>query len=275
MNYQNLLHIDNVVAPDNKGIVYLYSFDNGKQYVGQTRISVKKRYVQHFSNNDLLANIMKKHRHAVSVLEIVDIDKLDEAEIFWIKTLNTVWPFGYNFTYGGEHTVFSEATLDKLSEQKTGDKNPQFGKRGKYSSVSKPVYQYSKDGKFINEYESMSLAQEATGISFKSISVCCMGKTDKNGYVTKTAGGFMWKYADGDKSDIEPVKYNYSKDTSHMTNRTSKAVIATNVHTGEEVRFNSACEAQRKIGVSQANISSCLKGTRKMAGDYTWRLADD
>ena len=263
--------MDELVAEPGKGIIYMYTFDNGKQYIGQTRTSVKKRYGQHLSNNDLLSNVMKKHNHSVSILEITDLDKLDLAEETWIRNVNTVWPKGYNFTYGGEHTIFSESTIEKLSAQKMGEKNPQFGKCGKYNSISKPVYQYSKEGKFIKEYESMNLAQESTGISLKSISACCIGKPNKNGRILKSAGGYMWRYADGDTSDIEPISYNYSKDVEHMVSKRRKPITATHILTGEEIEYESACEAQRQTGISQANITACLKGTRKKAGDYYWK----
>lgn len=84
----------------------------------------------------------------------------------------------------------------------------------------------------------------------------------------------MWKYADGNTSDIEPITYNFSKNVEHMVSARCKPIIATHIFTGEETEYPSACEAQRQTGISQANISACLKGTRKKAGDYYWRLKE-
>lgn len=274
MNDKYLAYMEDAVAESNKGIIYLYTFDNGKQYVGQTIISVKKRYGQHLAEDNALSRAMKTHKHMVSILEVVDIEKLDDAEIKWIAEKNTLWPRGYNFTTGGSSPRISEESRKKISQKMMGKNNHRFGMCGKYSSVSKPVYQYSKDGKFLKEYESMSLAQESTGIPFKSISACCTRKPDKNGYITKSAGGYMWKYADGDTSDIEPISYNYTKNVEHMVAVRRKSIIATHIFTGEETEYPSACEAQRQTGINQANISACLKGTRKKAGDYYWRLKE-
>lgn len=49
----------------------------------------------------------------------------------------------------------------------------------------KPVLQYSKTGELVNEYESISKAEQQTGVY--NISACCLGKY-------KSAGGYVWKY---------------------------------------------------------------------------------
>jgi group I intron endonuclease len=53
----------------------------------------------------------------------------------------------------------------------------------------KVVCQYSKDGKFITEYDSSHEAENKTGISRKQISNCCKKKPNYN-----SAGGFIWKF---------------------------------------------------------------------------------
>ena len=52
---------------------------------------------------------------------------------------------------------------------------------------SKPVIQYTLDGKFIAEYPSAHEASRQTGINRGNISACCRGER-------KSAGGFEWKY---------------------------------------------------------------------------------
>lgn len=62
---------------------------------------------------------------------------------------------------------------------------------------AKSVVQYTLDNKFIAEYKSIKDASLATGINSSNISACCRNKLyTKNGYswVTKTAGGYVWKY---------------------------------------------------------------------------------
>ena len=52
---------------------------------------------------------------------------------------------------------------------------------------SKPVIQLNKKSIIINEFISAREAQQKTGISYKHISCCCLGKR-------KTTGGYCWKF---------------------------------------------------------------------------------
>lgn len=112
----------------------------------------------------------------------------------------------------------SEETRRKMSEARTGENNPNFGKHhseetrkkmseshagkhlseetrkkiseartGKIYASTKSIIQYSKDGEFIAEYNSVMEASRQIGCDNSSISKCCNGKR-------KTAGGFIWKY---------------------------------------------------------------------------------
>lgn len=58
-------------------------------------------------------------------------------------------------------------------------------------SLSKPVEQYTLDMIFVAVYPSIQEASRQTGIPESSISCCCRGL-----YGFKTAGGYIWEYAD-------------------------------------------------------------------------------
>lgn len=60
------------------------------------------------------------------------------------------------------------------------------GKYGKDCPLSKIVFQI-KDGKIIAEFYGISEAGRETGIDFRYISSCCLGKR-------KNAGGYQWRY---------------------------------------------------------------------------------
>lgn len=51
----------------------------------------------------------------------------------------------------------------------------------------KPVIQFDREGKMIQEYSSLKEAEEKTSVKAKNISACLVGRT-------KTAGGYVWKY---------------------------------------------------------------------------------
>jgi hypothetical protein len=57
------------------------------------------------------------------------------------------------------------------------------------ASVSKSVFQFTKDGEFVCEYFGAREAARCTNIVPSSIIECCNGKR-------KSAGGFIWKYKD-------------------------------------------------------------------------------
>ena len=79
-------------------------------------------------------------------------------------------------------------------EWMTAKENNNYGTRneraGKANSKmqSKPVLQYTKDGKLIAEYPSTIEAERQTRIACSGISRCCRGNR-------KSAGGSIWKYA--------------------------------------------------------------------------------
>lgn len=78
-----------------------------------------------------------------------------------------------NKFYGHRHT---EENKIKWSVTKTND-----------PKLSKQVYQYTLDGRFVTTYPSCAEAQRQTGVDAGSISHCCLG------YVCK-AGNFFWSY---------------------------------------------------------------------------------
>ncbi len=54
-----------------------------------------------------------------------------------------------------------------------------------------------------------------------------------------------------------------------------KAVIATNIETGEQMRFESIYRAARFLGISQGNICMCCRGIRPYASGYYWEYEDE
>lgn len=65
--------------------------------------------------------------------------------------------------------------------------NPMYWRRWKLNPSSKIVIQMGKENNFIEEWESVTIAAEKTGIAGSNISWCC-------NWVTRTAWGYIWKY---------------------------------------------------------------------------------
>jgi len=107
-----------------RGVIYCVEhIATGKKYVGQTRthrenhgryrpFGAEGRFKTHLS--EAKCNTKHKSGHLlgtdirmfgaeafrVSTLEICDLDKLNEREVFWISECNTVYPSGYNLSPG-------------------------------------------------------------------------------------------------------------------------------------------------------------------------------
>ena len=76
-------------------------------------------------------------------------------------------------------------SLKRVAKEK-GFKGPQKDNNW-YKAVSKQIYQYSRDGVLIKEWESIQQASTTLGINRSGIGSTCSGRY-------KSAGGFIWKY---------------------------------------------------------------------------------
>ena len=71
---------------------------------------------------------------------------------------------------------------------------------------SKKVLQFTKSGEFIREWQSMNEASKQLKINHGNICSCCQGKY-------KSAGGYIWKYAE-DLSDILEAVFEHYRDAT-------------------------------------------------------------
>ncbi len=113
------------------GIIYgAECLVNHKIYIGQTVRILEKRIIEHKSNKvSLISRAIHKYGEEnfvwVTLEECDSREQLNEREIFWIKTLDTKFPNGYNLTDGGKGNsgyICSAETRAKLSLAKRGKK---------------------------------------------------------------------------------------------------------------------------------------------------------
>ncbi len=169
----------------NYGIIYgLIDSNKSVRYIGQTIQPIIKRYKQHLWCSIKYKNhlgsmkgceLSKHHRHSEETKRKIGLTT--------IKT----------------HTGLkrSKETKDKIANSRLkykGDKHPLFGKPVSQESINKrilklnkSVLQFSKEGKFIKEFISISFAAKEINVNFTNISACCLGKQ-------KTAYGYIWKF---------------------------------------------------------------------------------
>ena len=92
----------------------------------------------------------------------------------------------------------AQAELQELLKAKRQNKVRANERNAGKGTGARPVIQMDLQGNYIAEYESMTKAEEATGIHRVYISNCCDPFRKQ-----KTAGGYKWKYAD--KQEEESV----------------------------------------------------------------------
>ena len=98
----------------------------------------------------------------------------------------------HGLAWEGKH--HTEKAKQKMSKVKQGEKHPQYGKLGLECPNSKKVAQYDKQTlELIKVWDSMHDVERELGIAYQSICACCRGKR-------KSAGGFIWKYVDGEEN---------------------------------------------------------------------------
>lgn len=208
--------------------IYKWTSPSGKSYIGQA-VNLERRkkefaynpfnYV-YTSNDSAIDRARKKYNDfsqwQYEILEYTSIDLLDKREIYYIAYFDTTNSRkGYNSTKGGDGTKGTkwgtEKQIEALENRRSyeGRNNPNYGnhlsekskqkireaRQGTKQSIetikkkSKPVNQYTKDGTFIKTWIGASQVMKELGIDKSSISRVCKG-------TKKSAGGFVWKYAE-------------------------------------------------------------------------------
>ncbi len=131
-------------------IIYLiYNTINEKMYVGKTSLTEHKRWKQHKINakrtnkkkDTYFYKAIRKHgedKFSLSILSTaITNEEACNQESLYIGLLKTYNPvYGYNGTFGGEGSPFTEEAKKKSSEKHKGNRNPMFGKIG----ILNPLY---------------------------------------------------------------------------------------------------------------------------------------
>jgi hypothetical protein len=123
--------------------------------------------------------------------------------------------------------------------------------RNHYGSIK----QYSKDGKFIKEYDSVREASRELGIHFGNIVKCANKQRN-------VAGGYVWRF--------------HSDDTSSNVykNKRDKRVVMLDKNGNRIMTFDSITEAALYLNKNQHTIASCCQGITNTAGGYMWRFLE-
>jgi group I intron endonuclease len=147
---------------NNSGIYKITNKTNGKFYIGSSK-HIDRRWWEH--TNDLIKNehCNTKLQHAwnyhgkdafeFTILENVDIDKLEEREVFYLKTFKPYMrDIGYNISdsYCGGNNFTNNSNKENirkvLSDMHLGELNPMFGKT--HSESAKKLQKQKSVGRY-------------------------------------------------------------------------------------------------------------------------------
>lgn len=205
--------------------IYKITSPSGKVYIGQS-IDIEKRWKIHkglyesHGTNKLKRSLIKYGvlKHLFEVVEKCTLNQIYEREIYWIKFYNSIKK-GLNILEGGQGVRMTDDIKIKISNNKKNHICYQNKERGEKISQSlkgrnntwgkgkekigkkqekefkerlailksKYIYQFDKKGNLIQEWDSIKNAANSTGIHRENIGCVLRG-------ITKTAGGYNWKY---------------------------------------------------------------------------------
>ena len=105
------------------GIYCIRHKESGKCYIGQS-VNLKKRVNYHVRHTrQYIDRAIQKHgrdQFVFEILELCEESNLNQREVHWIASLNSVAPHGYNLTYGGNSERPSAETRRRMSEWQIG-----------------------------------------------------------------------------------------------------------------------------------------------------------
>jgi NUMOD4 motif/NUMOD1 domain len=143
-------------------------------------------------------------------------------------------------------------TFDEYSnEGKIKSKNP----------YTKQVSQYTPDGKLIQTFPSIRVAEKITAVTEAGI-VSVLKKRQVS------SGGYVWGY--GIKKNIDVARIRKAN-LKHRNILVGRKVTQYNLKGIKIAYYNTLAEACRKTGVNTSDINAVLKSKQRSAGGFIWK----
>jgi len=283
----------------NTWMVYVHTTPNNKKYVGITSVGINKRWGKNGGHykGQMFYRAIKKYgwgniNHEI-IAENIFYNKAKDIEIFLIEFFRThEYDFGYNLTKGGDGhngVKASEETKEKqrnnregikacgygnFPSDKTKQKMSNSGKNKVFTNETrkkmsveknKPVFQYDKDGNFINTYNSASKASNILKINIGNLCACCRN-------VVKFAGGYHWSYELIDNPETVRKILNNEIILPIIKTRNEKPVIQLDLNDNIVNEYKSAKDASIATNIPSQEISQSCKNIRKVTRGFKWRF---
>ena len=236
--------------------IYKITSPTNRVYIGQSN-DVRRRILTYLEPKGGLSQVrlkasFNKHGidlHSLIILEVCEENLLNERERYWQEQYNVLSKSGLNCKM--TTTLNKSGVLSDETKKLIGSKTK--GTTKTCQSIMKKVYQYAKDGTFLQEYVSLREAERQTGIHASSIGHSIKGK----GYY-KSAGGYLWSY---------------SKLENHngYIGQVGKMIQQYNLDNILIQEFESICSAAKQLNISKSGIIRCCKGKQKQCGGFIFK----
>lgn len=225
------------------------------------------------SNMDYIKNNILQSKLS-NILFLNEIDWL-KCHIFSlssrVRETSDYWNKGYNVTQITNIMKLGRTTINKYLKQATKlnwckyDPVEETYKSGQMfgGKKKKSIIQFSLDGEYIKEWNSITDASNYLNISKDNIISCCSGRY-------KQSGGFIWKYKENynDGDIVKPY-------VDERYNKRKISIIQLTLDGDFIAEWDGITDAAKELGVNNSNISACCKGRMKSAYGYMWVYKDN
>ena len=281
------------------GFLYKLTYKvSRKAYIGQTSRPILERLAEHqlaSSGCRAISGAIKKHGWENFDKEWYEVpdDELNFYEEMLVALLGTLAPGGYNLKEGGGATgKMGNETKQKMSESKTGEKNPMYGKEHTEETKKKMSGALSGEkafwyGKTLSNDTKQKLSEAKSGE--KNHMYGKTGEKNPNYGKTHTAeskekiskahtGKTLSKETKEKMSEVHTGKTHTAESKKKMSEAKtgenhpkSKKVYQYNLDGTFVDDFDSTGEAARALGKKKGTlISKCARGERKDAYGFKW-----
>lgn len=227
-----------------------YNIDLGGYSAGrhskETKNKISEMQFKEVYQYDRNGNFIKSFKSTIHAEEELNIPNPDISAVC-LKKFKTIHNF--IFRYKSDGYLYGE----KLPQEEVDYANK--------NNCYRKVCQYDINGTFLNIYDKISDAAKNVGLNNHSgITACCKQKV-------KTAGGFVWRYAE----DVV-VGNNLKID---IKNNNVKYVVQYSTDGKYIKEYKSISDASKETGVQVNSIIKNCKGVYKSAGGFIWKYKDD
>ena len=287
------------------GYIYLITdTTNNMKYTGKHHYHIEGQLDPNYHGSGvIIKNIYKKRPETLKeeyIKTCYSEEEMCSDEQYYIEVFDTLWPNGYNLTEGGDGGIPCEETRKKMSESRSGEKNPMFGKKhseetkqkiGKVhkekhiSEETKKKLSSALKGRIMSDEHKQKIREASKGRHHSEESKKKMSETKKGlqsgdkhpmfgKHHSEEAKKKMSLARKGKPAHNKGVPMSEEQKKKLKNGKTSKKVLQFTLN-GEFIReWPSTAECERN-GFDSSFVSSCCRGKYKSAYGYIWRYKED